>query len=40
MEELLNSPYLKPLVFTVIVILLFPLVAGYIVLLERKVRAD
>ncbi len=40
MEELLNSPYLKPLVFTVIVILLFPLVAGYIVLLERKVLAD
>ena len=40
MEELLNSPYLKPLVFTVMVILLFPLVAGYIVLLERKVLAD
>ena len=40
MEELLNTPYLKPLVFTVMVILLFPLVAGYIVLLERKVLAD
>ena len=40
MEELLNSPYLTPFIFTAIIVALFPLVAGYIVLLERKVLAD
>lgn len=41
MEELLtNFPYLKPLVFTALIVLVFPLVAGYIVLAERKVLAD
>lgn len=43
MEEIFNSPfypYLPPLIFSVLIILLFPLVAGYIVLLERKVLAD
>jgi NADH-quinone oxidoreductase subunit H len=33
-------PYLPPLIATLLIIALFPLVAGYIVLLERKVLAD
>jgi NADH-quinone oxidoreductase subunit H len=47
MEELLNhpytqavAPYLWPFVVTALIVALFPLVAGYIVLLERKVLAD
>ena len=40
MEELLANPYLPPLILTVVIILLFPLVAGYMVLAERKVLAD
>ncbi len=40
MEELLANPYLKPLLFTLLLILVFPLVAGYLVLAERKVLAD
>tara|TARA_Y100000588_G_scaffold379929_4_gene462978 strand:- start:11730 stop:12911 length:1182 start_codon:yes stop_codon:yes gene_type:complete len=40
MEELLNNPYVKAFIFTAIIVALFPLVAGYIVLLERKVLAD
>ncbi len=40
MEELLANPYLPPLVMTAAIILVFPLVAGYIVLAERKVLAD
>ena len=40
MEELLSSPYLPPLVATLLIIALFPLVAGYMVLAERKVLAD
>ncbi|HZS51081.1 MAG TPA: NADH-quinone oxidoreductase subunit NuoH [Bryobacterales bacterium] len=32
--------YLKPLILTAVIILVFPLVAGYIVLAERKVLAD
>ncbi len=40
MEELLSSPYLPPLVATLVIIALFPLVAGYMVLAERKVLAD
>ena len=38
MEELI--PYVTPFIFTAIIVALFPLVAGYIVLLERKVLAD
>jgi NADH-quinone oxidoreductase subunit H len=38
--DALLQPYLKPLLITAVVILLFPLVAGYIVLAERKVLAD
>ena len=40
MEELLDNPYVRAFIFTVIIVALFPLVAGYIVLLERKVLAD
>ena len=40
MEELLANPYIGPLVLTVAIILVFPLIAGYIVLAERKVLAD
>jgi NADH-quinone oxidoreductase subunit H len=32
--------YLKPLIITAVIILVFPLMAGYIVLAERKVLAD
>ena len=40
LEEVLHSPYLGPLIATLLIVALFPLVAGYIVLLERKVLAD
>ena len=40
MEQLLANPYLPPLLLTVAIILVFPLIAGYIVLAERKVLAD
>lgn len=40
MEEILNNPYVVPLIFTLLIIALFPLMAGYIVLIERKVLAD
>ena len=40
MEELLNNPYVTSFIFTAVIVALFPLVAGYIVLLERKVLAD
>ena len=40
MEEILNIPYVFPLIVTILIVALFPLMAGYIVLLERKVLAD
>src|SRR5213593_370371 len=40
MESIVNHPYFVPLLLTAIIILVFPLVAGYIVLAERKVLAD
>ena len=40
MDEILNNPYVFPLIVTLLIVALFPLVAGYIVLLERKVLAD
>jgi NADH-quinone oxidoreductase subunit H len=40
METVLNHPLFTPLLVTLVVIALFPLVAGYIVLIERKVLAD
>ena len=40
MEQLLANPYVQPLILTAVIILVFPLIAGYIVLAERKVLAD
>ena len=40
MEEILNNPYVFPLIVTLLIVAVFPLVAGYIVLAERKVLAD
>src|SRR3989337_2898314 len=34
------APYFWPLVYGLVLLLVFPLLAGYIVLLERKVMAD
>src|SRR5213080_3114013 len=40
MQTVLNHPLFMPLLVTAVVIAVFPLVAGYIVLVERKVLAD
>src|SRR5207249_4117336 len=40
MQTLLNNPLFIPLAVTIAVIAIFPLMAGYIVLIERRVRAD
>ncbi len=40
MEQLLDNPYVPPLIMTAVIVLVFPLIAGYIVLAERKVLAD
>ena len=40
MEAILQHPLFWPLVTTAVIIGLFPLVAGYLVLVERKVLAD
>ncbi len=40
MEEILNNPYLHPIIATLLIVAVFPLVAGYMVLAERKVLAD
>src|SRR5215467_9408231 len=40
MDAILNHPLFVPLAVLVVVVALFPLVAGYIVLVERKVLAD
>ena len=40
MQTLLEHPLTTPLIVTVVIIGLFPLLAGYIVLVERKVLAD
>lgn len=40
MQTLLEHPLTTPLIITVVIIGLFPLLAGYIVLVERKVLAD
>ncbi len=39
-QTVLNHPLFVPIVVTLAIIALFPLVAGYIVLVERKVLAD
>src|SRR5204863_2719194 len=40
MDAILNHPLFIPLLVTLVIIAVFPLVAGYIVLVERKVLAD
>src|SRR5271167_926451 len=40
MDAIIHHPLFTPIVVTLVVIALFPLVAGYIVLIERKVLAD
>ncbi len=40
MQTVLNHPLFVPILVTLVIIALFPLVAGYIVLVERKVLAD
>jgi NADH-quinone oxidoreductase subunit H len=40
MEAITSNPLFLPVVLTIIIILAFPLVAGYLVLVERKVLAD
>jgi NADH-quinone oxidoreductase subunit H len=40
MDAILNSSWFMPVAATIVIIALFPLVAGYIVLIERKVLAD
>jgi len=40
METLLQHPLFKPLVITAVLVGIFPLLAGYMVLLERKLLAD
>src|SRR5450755_2956502 len=40
METLLHHPLFMPILVTLVIIAAFPLVAGYIVLVERKVLAD
>jgi NADH-quinone oxidoreductase subunit H len=40
METILNNPLFAPMVTMLVIVALFPLVAGYIVLVERKVLAD
>jgi NADH-quinone oxidoreductase subunit H len=40
MDAIIHHPLFTPLIVTLVIIALFPLVAGYIVLIERKVLAD
>ena len=40
MESVLEHPLFAPVVITLVIIAVFPLLAGYIVLVERKVLAD
>ncbi len=40
METILEHPLFAPIVITLVILALFPLLAGYIVLVERKVLAD
>src|ERR1051325_266867 len=40
MDAIIHHPLFTPIVVTLVVIALFPLVAGYIVLVERKGQAD
>jgi len=40
MDAIFSNPWFRPLAVMIVVVAVFPLVAGYIVLVERKVLAD
>src|SRR6266705_3008634 len=40
LNAILHWPYLVPLICALVIVLVLPLIAGYIVLVERKVMAD
>src|SRR5215831_11458575 len=40
MQVITSNPLFLPVLITIVIILAFPLVAGYLVLVERKVLAD
>src|SRR5579872_5949403 len=40
METIFSNPWFTPLATIAVIVALFPLVAGYIVLMERKILAD
>src|SRR5258706_6960337 len=40
METILQNPLFAPIVIILVIVAVFPLMAGYIVLVERKVLAD
>ena len=40
METILQHPLFAPVVIMLVIVAIFPLMAGYIVLVERKVLAD
>src|SRR5437016_11247087 len=40
MNTVFQHPFFVPIAVTIVIIAVFPLVAGYIVLVERKVLAD
>src|ERR1700688_2292068 len=40
MDAIFSNPLFTPILLTIVIIAAFPLVAGYIVLVERKVLAD
>src|ERR1700690_4489445 len=40
LNDILQWPYLVPLICALVIVLVLPLIAGYIVLVERKVMAD
>src|SRR5579862_8200477 len=40
LSAILGSPYFFPVIFVLVIVLVLPLLAGYIVLVERKVMAD
>ena len=40
LNAILQWPYLVPLICALVIVLVLPLIAGYIVLVERKVMAD
>src|SRR5690348_3462253 len=40
MDSIIHHPLFTPIIVTLVIIAVFPLLAGYIVLIERKVLAD